>query len=48
MSPITVTATGMTPPAPRPWSARNRMSWTIERAAPESAEPRQKSTTATA
>ncbi len=34
------------PPAPRPWIARNAISWSIECASPDSAEPARKMTIA--
>ncbi len=36
----------MRPPAPRPWMARNAMSWSMEWARPDSAEPIRKITIA--
>ena len=39
MSPTMVKAIGWTAPAPRPWMARNTMSWIIDWLSPHSAEP---------
>ncbi len=44
MSPITASASGMMPPAPMPWNARNAASSYIDVASPHRAEPSTKIT----
>jgi hypothetical protein len=42
MSPMIVIATGCSPPAPTPWTARNAMSWSIVCERPLAIEPARK------
>jgi hypothetical protein len=46
MSPMTASASGMIPPAPMPWNARNPASSYIDVATPHIAEPATKITIA--